>query len=278
MIRLAIGRGVTSRLINIPIEPCVRILMVISPKVYVLLHHLMTDLQPPNPVRTAAAQPRLRPKRQTHSRPDVMPLIVMKLDDRDPQSLVVAKAIPNPHLSQQPRNKRQIALAVLHHLLTLRILPHHREQEILPLKIMPRPQDALDNLRHGLVLINPKLPPTGQQRQARLQSNLVPGLVSRTGKPFKTRHHTMQRPQRFNPRHPHPTNRHRQRMRRRMQTELRFPPQHPFSPDVLFNRGKFHPVTKRLTQLFLTLEGKNIERNGQTMNNKFVATVIEERR
>ena len=92
-----------------------------------------------------------------------MPLIIMKLDDRNPQSLIVSEAIPDPHLGQQPRNKRQIALAVLHHLLTLRIIPHQREQEILTFEIMPRTQNALDNLRHRLMLINPELLSTPQQ-------------------------------------------------------------------------------------------------------------------
>ncbi|PHX45590.1 hypothetical protein AO263_26315 [Pseudomonas sp. NZIPFR-PS5] len=63
-----------------------------------------------------------------------------------------------------------------------------------------------------------------------------------------------------------------------MQAELRIPPQHTFSPYVLLNRSKFNAVMKRLTQPLLAVEGKYIERNGQTMNNKFMATVIEERR
>jgi hypothetical protein len=67
-------------------------------------------------------------------------------------------------------------------------------------------------------------------------------------------------------------------MRRSMQTELRILPQHPLSADVRLSGSEFHPVTKRLTQLFLALEGQNIEFNGQTMNNKLMATVVEERR
>jgi len=63
-----------------------------------------------------------------------------------------------------------------------------------------------------------------------------------------------------------------------MQTELRCLSQHPISSNVPLEGGKFNAIKKRLTQLLLALEGKNIERNGQTMNNKFVATVIEERR
>ncbi|PHX43965.1 hypothetical protein AO263_27970 [Pseudomonas sp. NZIPFR-PS5] len=67
-------------------------------------------------------------------------------------------------------------------------------------------------------------------------------------------------------------------MCRSMQAELSGLAQHPISPDVLLNTSKFNAKKKRLTQPFLALEGQDVERKGQTMNNKLVATVIKERR
>ncbi len=143
---------------------------------------------------------------------------------------------------------------------------------------MPSTQNALDNLRHRLMLIDPELPPTGQQRKARFKRHFITRLVSRTREPFKPRHNPMQSSQRFNRRHRQTTNRHRQRMRRSMQTELRILPEHPLGADVLLDGSEFNAIKKWLTQLLLTLKRQHIKRNGQTMNNKLMATVVEEKR
>ena len=67
-------------------------------------------------------------------------------------------------------------------------------------------------------------------------------------------------------------------MCRSMQAELRCLAQHSLGADVLLDGSKFHAVMKRLTQLLLTLKRKHIKRKRKAMNNKLMATVIEERR
>ncbi|MNE86045.1 hypothetical protein D3C80_1831040 [compost metagenome] len=62
----------------------------------------------------------------------------------------------------------QIILAVLHHLLTARVLFCKREQKILAAQVVALAQDFFHNLRHRHILINRVLMRAVEQCQTRL--------------------------------------------------------------------------------------------------------------
>ncbi|MNE72939.1 hypothetical protein D3C80_1689190 [compost metagenome] len=139
----------------------------------------MQGLQPPYRVLAIAAQAGLGSTRQRHIEP-IVTLVVMQLDHSDLQAIVTAQAIPDANFGQQPGDESQVALTVLHDLCTFGILTRQVEDKMLPFEQMTTAQDALDNLRNRLVLVDAVLLAPPKQRNAWLQSHFVAGLVAGT--------------------------------------------------------------------------------------------------
>ena len=92
-------------------------------------------------------------------------LAVVKLHHINIQARVGGEAKPDAHFAQQAGDEVQIVLAVLHHLLTARILFCEREQKILTAHAVTLAQDFLHNLRDRHVLVNRVLVRTVKQCQ-----------------------------------------------------------------------------------------------------------------
>ncbi|MNO77203.1 hypothetical protein D3C76_683040 [compost metagenome] len=71
----------------------------------------------------------------------------------------------------------QVILAVLHHLLTARVLFCKREQKILTAHVMALTQDFFHNLRNRHILINGVLMRAVKQRQAWLERQGIVGFI-----------------------------------------------------------------------------------------------------
>jgi hypothetical protein len=73
--------------------------------------------------------------------PSHTPADCRKTHHVDVQPRVGGKAKPDPHLTQQPGDKAQVILAVLHHLLAARIRFCQREQKILTAQAVALAED-----------------------------------------------------------------------------------------------------------------------------------------
>jgi len=163
---------------------------------HLLFDHLVVRLQVPHRVLPAAAQPGLRAIRQRDVEL-VEALIVAELDHIDTQAFVAGEAVPDADVGEQAVDEGQVALAVLHDLLAPGVVAFQAEQKVLAFKVVAAAQDAFDDLRHGLMLVDAKLSALAEQGQARLQSEFITGLVVRAGLTLEAGDHTVQGAQRF---------------------------------------------------------------------------------
>ncbi|MNP03937.1 hypothetical protein D3C76_958360 [compost metagenome] len=190
VIAFAVRGVVTPAVINLTIQEGGRFPVVISPHIDVLLHHLMLNLQRPYTVLPIAGQARQGPMRQLDAKL-VMPLMVVKLDHINVKPIVVGEAIPDADFRQQTADESQIALTVLHDLFTLGVFARQVEHEVLPFQLMATAQDAFNNLRYRLMLIDPVLLATSEQCQVRFKCDLVAGFIPGAGDTLETRDHAM---------------------------------------------------------------------------------------
>ncbi len=153
VVSIAVGRRGPACLIDIAFKIGKDVIRVIAAEMNLFLDHLMMRLQLPHAVLIPTGQARPRTTRQFHVEP-VKPLLIVKLQHSNVQALVGTKAIPDPHLGQQPFNEGQVTLAVLHHLQPPRVLVQQVEQKMLPQITMAATQNAFDDFRHRLLLIN----------------------------------------------------------------------------------------------------------------------------
>jgi hypothetical protein len=73
----------------------------------------------------------------------------------------------------------------LHDLFAPGVFAHQLEEEVLAFKVVAAAQDAFDDLRDRLVLINAELAASPKQGQARLQSDFVAGFINGAGQAFE---------------------------------------------------------------------------------------------
>ncbi len=133
-------------------------------------------LHPPHRIHALRVLARWRYRRQGHA--FLVPLLaVVKLHHVDVQSRVGGEAEPDTDLTQQAGDEVQVILAVLHHLLTARILFSEREQKILTAHTVPLAQDFFHDLRDRHVLVNGVLVRTVEQRQAWPERQGITGFI-----------------------------------------------------------------------------------------------------
>ncbi|MND64044.1 hypothetical protein D3C80_553680 [compost metagenome] len=152
----------------------------------------MADLQRPDAILAVAGQARQGAERQTDVEL-IMLLVIVKLDNVDKQLVVVREAVPNAHLCQQATDEGKVTFTVLHDLFTLGVFASQVEQKVLTFELVAAAQDALDDFWNRLVLVDPVLFATAEQRQASLQGHLITGFIFGAGEALETRDHTMQR-------------------------------------------------------------------------------------
>ena len=188
------------------------------------------------------------------------------------QPRVGGKAKPDPHLTQQPGDKAQVILAVLHHLLAARIRFCQREQKILTAQAVALAEDFFHNLRNGLVLVNGVLVRAVKQRQARLKRQRVVRFIPGGTEPFKPRHHALD--------HPHGLlNIDAEALsHRRLQRQGGCLHQHHLFADGMVCAGEFNTVAERLAQGFIALEGQHIKPGFTSLHRKQVVVMAEQQR
>ncbi|CAM3374381.1 hypothetical protein SB01139_05036 [Klebsiella pneumoniae] len=185
------------------------------------------------------------------------------------QPRVGGKAKPDPHLTQQPGDKAQIILAVLHHLLAARIRFCQREQKILTAQAVALAEDFFHNLRNGLVLVNGVLVRAVKQRQARLKRQRVVRFIPGGTEPFKPRHHALDNPHGL-------LNIDAEALsHRRLQRQGGCLHQHHLFADGMVCAGEFNTVAERLAQGFIALEGQHIKPGFTSLHRKQVVVVAE---
>lgn len=139
---------------------------------------------------------------------------------------------------------------------------------------MAAAQDAFDDLRDRLVLINAELAASPKQGQARLQSDFVAGFINGAGQAFEAGDHAVQDTQRF-------ARGHAQAAKgggcgATVQTEAGVLAEHLFSGNVAVGAGEFHSIVEWLAQAFCALEGQDVERLVNIANSERVPTMVEE--
>ncbi|RMP10454.1 hypothetical protein ALQ28_104286 [Pseudomonas syringae pv. delphinii] len=196
VIGLAIGGAGATGLVDVAVQVGVGDTVMVSADVDVFFHHLVAGLQAPHAILPAAAEPGLWAAGQLYIEL-VVTLIVVELHHVDVQARIAGEAVPDAHIGQQPADKRQVAFAVLHDLLTPGVFTHQVEEKVLASEVVPITQDAFDDVRHRLVLVDAKLLTSAQQGQARFQNYFVARLINRAGQAFEAGGHAVQRAQRL---------------------------------------------------------------------------------
>ncbi|KPW28244.1 Uncharacterized protein ALO51_05476 [Pseudomonas amygdali] len=273
VIGLAVGGAGATGLVDVAVQVGVGDTMMVSADVDVFFHHLMAGLQGPRAVLPAAAESGLRTVRQLDIEL-VVTLVIVKLHHVDVQARIMGEAVPDAHIGQQSGDKSQVAFAVLHDLFAPGVVTHQIEEKVLPFEIMPGTQDAFDDLRHRLVLIDTELPASAKQGQARFQADFVAGFINRTGQAFKTRDHAIQRAQRINRGRTQPQKR--QVVRRTVQAETGVLSEYFFGVDITVETGELHAVVKRLAQGFNPFERQDIKPCIEVANLEHMTAVVEE--
>ena len=141
-----------------------------------LLHHAVMALHPPHRVHTLRVLPGRRHRRQALAFLVTL-LAVVKLHHINIQARVGGEAKPDAHFAQQAGDEVQIVLAVLHHLLTARILFCEREQKILTAHAVTLAQDFFHDLRDRHILVNGVLVRTVEQCHAWPERQGVAGFI-----------------------------------------------------------------------------------------------------
>ncbi|MCW0318911.1 hypothetical protein NB724_004062 [Pantoea ananatis] len=118
---LAVGGGIAPGHVHPGVHVFRGLAVVVVAGADLLLHHAVVALHLPDRLLTLRMLPggRHRWQRQAFL---VTLLAVVKLHHVDVQARVSGEAEPDAHLAQQAGNKVQVVLAVLHHLLTTRVL------------------------------------------------------------------------------------------------------------------------------------------------------------
>ncbi|MNN49440.1 hypothetical protein D3C81_1639660 [compost metagenome] len=89
----------------------------------------------------------------------------------------MSEAIPDADFRQQTTDEGQVTFTVLHDLFALGIFARQVEHEVLPFQLMATAQDAFNNFRYRLMLIDPVLLATPEQCQVRFKRDLVAGFI-----------------------------------------------------------------------------------------------------
>ncbi|MNQ70690.1 hypothetical protein D3C85_853340 [compost metagenome] len=273
VIGLAVGAAGATGLINIAVQVGRGNTVMVGADVDVFFYDLMAGLQGPHAILPAAAQPGLRTVRQLDTEL-VVALVIVELHHIDVQAFIAGEAVPDTDVGQQTGDKGQVAFAVLHDLFAFGIFTHQVEEKVLAFKVVAAAQDAFDDLRHRLVLVNSKLPALAKQRQVRFEGDFVAGFVNGAGQALEAGNNAVQHTQRFDRGHVQPKKR--QVLRRTVQTETGAPAEHFFGADVAVGAGEFHAVVEGLAQALYALEGQDVEQCVDLANLELVPAVIEE--
>ncbi|MCY1503578.1 hypothetical protein D9M68_377070 [compost metagenome] len=272
VVGLAVDGAGAAGQVDLAIEVGVGVAVIVGAAADQLFDHPVAGLQPPDRVGAAAAQAGQRAQRQADVEL-VVALVVMELHHFDAQPVVAAKAVPDADLGEQALDELKVALAVLHDLPTPRVLARQGEEEVLAEEAVAATEDAFDDLRHRLLLINTVLVTTRQQRQAWLQGDLVVGFVDGAGQPGEAGDHAIQGAQGHHGRH---CAEHGHLLRGGVQAEFGIAAEQLRGLDVAGRTGEFDAVAEGLAQGLLALEGQHVQRRSVAADLQAVAAVVEE--